>query len=80
MGIRCENVCCKLITLINLRSSFIHGLAMQILLIIRISSWSTYHFWISQTPDIRKSILAGKSVKYLLLDGVLDYIRDKELY
>lgn len=29
---------------------------------------------------IRKSILAGKSVKYLLPDGVADYIRDKKLY
>ena len=29
---------------------------------------------------IRKSILAGKSVKYLLPDGVADYIRGKKLY
>lgn len=29
---------------------------------------------------IRKSILAGKSVKYLLPEGVADYIRDKNLY
>lgn len=29
---------------------------------------------------IRKSILAGKSVKYLLPESVVDYIRDKKLY
>jgi nicotinate-nucleotide adenylyltransferase len=29
---------------------------------------------------IRKSILAGKSVKYLLPEGVAEYIQDKKLY